>query len=136
MGSSPVRMGDRKGKGKERDLNAEVLGFARRAKGLGAEIRKMDGDSRVKDVDGMMVKVEALAEDMVSVKTVAGIKVGYRMHTSDPNNEWFPDLPWRTEYSIGCVSSDSTDYTTNRDSETGSREIQAGSAGTTKANTT
>lgn len=72
-GSSPIRptTGGSSSKGKDR----EVMGLARRAKGLTAEVKGMNADSAEEDMEGGMRRMKQLEEDLVSVKAVEGIKV-------------------------------------------------------------
>lgn len=71
-GSSPVKWRGTQGKGKER----EVMGLARRAKGLREEVNGLGGDSESAEVEGMIRRVESLSEDAVSAKALSGMKVG------------------------------------------------------------
>lgn len=59
------------GKGKER----EMMGLARRARGLMEEVKGLSGDSEATEVEGTMRRVSTLGEDAVSVKALSGVKV-------------------------------------------------------------
>ena len=71
--SSPVQWRSTQGKEKE------VMGLARRARGLTEEVKALSGESHEDDVVGMMRRVEALKNDVVSIKALTGIKVGRRV---------------------------------------------------------
>jgi hypothetical protein len=49
--------------------------LSRRARGLGEEVRALGVGSEAGEVDGTLNRVERLAEDLVSVKAVQGVKV-------------------------------------------------------------
>lgn len=68
-GSSPVRPAASK-----RNKDAEVMGIARRAKGLREEARGLGNDSTEEDVNGLLIRAEGLRDDAASVKAVQGIK--------------------------------------------------------------
>jgi len=71
-GSSPVKWRGTQGpKGKEK----EVMGLARRARGLMEEVKGLSGDSPEGEVEGILRRAEGLKEDAVSVKALAGVKV-------------------------------------------------------------
>lgn len=73
LGSSPIRpSSSRVDQAKER----EVMGLARRAKGLGAEVKVLNADSGEVDMQAGLRRMTQLEGDLVSVKAVQGIKVG------------------------------------------------------------
>ncbi|KAK8844040.1 hypothetical protein IAR55_006834 [Kwoniella newhampshirensis] len=65
-GSSPVK--STKGKDKE------VMGLARRARGVAEEVNGLSAESEEEDMQGMLRRSEGLAEDLVSVKALNGVK--------------------------------------------------------------
>ncbi|WWD21304.1 hypothetical protein CI109_105788 [Kwoniella shandongensis] len=79
-GSSPVV--SKSWKGKER----EFLGLARRAKGVAEGVRGLGGESEEEHMEGMLRRAEGLADDLVSVKALNGIKKYVGGLTSSINN--------------------------------------------------
>ena len=69
MGSSPVRGNQ----GRRRDT--EVMGLARRAKGISDDVKDLNIQSSQKAVDDLLAKAEGLKDDAVSVKAIQGVKV-------------------------------------------------------------
>lgn len=72
-GSSPIRPTL-----SSRREDQEVMGIARRAKGLREEVRGMGHDAKEEDVNGFLKRAEGLKDDAASVKAVQGIKVSSR----------------------------------------------------------
>lgn len=66
-GSSPVRGPSKRDK--------EVMGLARRARGLGEEVRDLSTASEMDDVEGFLRRSQALKDDVASSKAIEGIKV-------------------------------------------------------------
>lgn len=69
-GSSPAK-GWAQGKGKDR----EVLGLARRARGLGEEARGIKAESTEEEVEGFLRRADGLKGDLISEKALTGVKV-------------------------------------------------------------
>ena len=76
-GSSPIPGSQRTPKGKEREtqLDREVMSLARRARGLGEEVKDLSVKSSSEEVDGTLKRVEGLREDVVSIKAIQGVRV-------------------------------------------------------------
>lgn len=51
------------------------MGLSRRARSLGEEVRALGVGSESDEVEGTVLRVERLAEDLVSVKAIQGVKV-------------------------------------------------------------
>ena len=75
-GSSPMRGSQRTAKlERESELDREVMSLARRAKGLGQEVKDLTADSMEEDVEGTLRRVEGLKTDIASTKAIQAIKV-------------------------------------------------------------
>lgn len=69
-GSSPVRPSR---KGKEKDT--EVVGLARRAKGLSDEVNDIRVHVTEEDMEGMLRRGDTLVADLASQRAVEGMRV-------------------------------------------------------------
>jgi vacuolar-type H+-ATPase subunit B/Vma2 len=61
-----------------------VLGFARRAKGLTAEISDMTAFVEEDDMEGMLSRSEVLADDLASDAAVESVRVSAINHCPPP----------------------------------------------------
>ena len=77
IGSSPAKWRSTQGS-KEK----EMLGLARRAKGLAEEVKGLNERSQEEEVEGMLRRAENLSKDAVSAKALAGVKVGHNSRLS------------------------------------------------------
>lgn len=99
VGSSPVRTPwkDRsKGKGREGRADAEVMGWAKRARGISVEVRDLAEEGKEvgeDDIGGVLRRAEALKEDLISQKAVEGIRVSIASHPTPVAT--CPDLQWK-----------------------------------------
>ena len=59
-----------------RKRDNEVMGLARKAKGIGEEVEHLNDQSSQHAVDGLLSRAEGLRDDAVSVKAIQGVKVG------------------------------------------------------------
>jgi hypothetical protein len=69
VGSSPVRGTQ------SRRRDKEIMGIARRAKGISDDVKNLNIESSQKAVDDLLAKAEGLKDDAVSVKAIQGVKV-------------------------------------------------------------
>lgn len=53
----------------------EVLGYARQARGLGEEIRRLNADSLDEDLQSAMRRADGLREEMMASKAMKGVEV-------------------------------------------------------------
>ncbi|ORY33151.1 hypothetical protein BCR39DRAFT_521480 [Naematelia encephala] len=74
VGSSPFRATQRPGVSKINAKDREVLGMARRARGLGEEVKALNAESTQEDVEGMLARAGRLKEDVVSDKAIIGLE--------------------------------------------------------------
>jgi hypothetical protein len=70
VGSSPIRPTS-----SIRRKDEEVMGIARRAKGLREKAMGLGDESTEADVNGLINRAQGLRDDAVSVKAIQGIKV-------------------------------------------------------------
>jgi hypothetical protein len=80
VGSSPVRPTQ------SRKRDNEVMGLARRAKGISEDVKHLNEQSSQQAVDGLLSRAEGLRDDAVSAKAIQGLKVGryvYFTHVAD-----------------------------------------------------
>jgi hypothetical protein len=69
VGSSPVRPTQ------SRKRDNEVMGLARRAKGISEDVKHLNDQSSQQAVDGLLSRAEGLRDDAVSAKAIQGVKV-------------------------------------------------------------
>jgi hypothetical protein len=70
FGSSPVRASTQ-----SRRRETEIMGFARRAKGITEDMKGLNDRSSQQAVDGILSRAEGLRDDAVSAKAIQGVKV-------------------------------------------------------------
>jgi hypothetical protein len=56
-------------------MDNEVMGLARRAKGISEDVKHLNEQSSQQAVDGLLSRAEGLRDDAVSAKAVQGVKV-------------------------------------------------------------
>jgi len=77
-GSSPV-----KSTGQNRKRDSEIMGLARRAKGISEEVKSLNEQSSQQAVDSMLSRAEGLKGDAVSAKAIQGVKVSRALSSAE-----------------------------------------------------